>query len=196
MSLEIFAARFKEAREKKNITIKALQPLVGASPSAMSGYATGKTLPPLDVAVKIAKELDVSLDWLCGNDEASAGSLVYDNCADVAIQLDAIENSFKHCFVTAEERRDPYDNPLFIVDVQIESEALYEYYHQLSATKEYFSKLPVNMRAGFAPYKAAMEQRLQDYLRTVPHRTTGLKKHPQETTATTFTPVETDESPW
>ena len=54
MSLEKFAARFKEAREKKNITIKALQPLVGASPSALNGYATGKTQPPLDVAAKIA----------------------------------------------------------------------------------------------------------------------------------------------
>ena len=66
MSPEIFAARFKEAREKKNITIKALQPLVGASPSAMNGYSTGKNLPPLDIACKIATELDVSLDWLCG----------------------------------------------------------------------------------------------------------------------------------
>lgn len=66
MSPEMFATRFKEAREKKNITIKALQPLVGASPSAMNGYATGKNLPPLDVASKIAQELEVSLDWLCG----------------------------------------------------------------------------------------------------------------------------------
>ncbi len=83
MSSETFALRFKEAREKKNITIKALQPLVGASPSALNGYATGKTLPPLEVAIRIAQGLDVSLDWLCGlrddvsdNGQMTTGKLV------------------------------------------------------------------------------------------------------------------------
>ena len=82
MSLETFAARFKEAREKKNITIKALQPLVGASPSALNGYATGKTQPPLDVAMKIAKELDVSLDWLCGMETNTHNQFSIDTAGD------------------------------------------------------------------------------------------------------------------
>lgn len=79
MSPEMFATRFKEAREKKNITIKALQPLVGASPSAMNGYATGKNLPPLDVASKIAQELDVSLDWLCGIESTKKDVAIHTN---------------------------------------------------------------------------------------------------------------------
>lgn len=82
MLSETFVSRFKEAREKKNITIKALQPLVGASPSAMNGYATGKTLPPLDVASKIATELGVSLDWLCGIKDDSMPDVSIRNAGD------------------------------------------------------------------------------------------------------------------
>lgn len=79
-----FHYRFKAAREKKNITIKALQPLVGASPSAMNGYATGKTLPPLDVASKIAQELGVSLDWLCGLPQRNEDTTLLDKYVDFA----------------------------------------------------------------------------------------------------------------
>lgn len=61
-----FVYRFKAAREVNGITVKELTSLTDASQSAMNGYSTGKRLPPLDVACMIAKELDVSLDWLCG----------------------------------------------------------------------------------------------------------------------------------
>lgn len=67
-----FAERMRKAREKKDMGLKELRELVGASQSAMSHYSTGATMPPLDMAVKIADVLGVSLDWLCGKDAYKA----------------------------------------------------------------------------------------------------------------------------
>lgn len=66
MVKKVFCERLKQAREKKNISLKTLRENIGVSQSAMSHYANGTTLPTLDIAMKIAKELDVSVDWLCG----------------------------------------------------------------------------------------------------------------------------------
>ena len=69
MQKDTFAERLRLAREKKGMGLKELREAVGVSQSAMSHYSTGATLPPLDVAVKIADALGVSLNWLCGKDE-------------------------------------------------------------------------------------------------------------------------------
>lgn len=69
MQKDTFAERLRLAREKKGMGLKELREAVGVSQSAMSHYSTGATLPPLDVAVKIAEALGVSLNWLCGKDE-------------------------------------------------------------------------------------------------------------------------------
>ena len=66
METNIFTQRLKEAREKEGLSLKELQSRVGISLSALNNYVAGKTIPPLDVAVKLAKELHVSLDWLSG----------------------------------------------------------------------------------------------------------------------------------
>lgn len=178
MSLETFAARFKEAREKKNITIKALQPLVGASPSALNGYATGKTQPPLDVAMKIAKELDVSLDWLCGLKEIEDSSPQFNTCADIAIALDRIAEKFEDASIETfqDEVNNEYGSIIrYVVDIRIVSEALYDYYGKLASTNEYLKNLPDNMRNDFIPYKIAMEKQLQKQLVSVPDAVTGFR---------------------
>lgn len=178
MSPETFANRFKEAREKKNMTIKALQPLVGASPSAMNGYATGKNLPPLDVASKIAQELDVSLDWLCGLKDIEDSSPQFNTCADIAIALDRIVDKFEKASiaVSEEEIDTEYGTCMnYYVNIRIASEALYDYYGRMESTYEYLKNLPDNMRDGFLPYKTAMEKQLQKDLISVPEQVTGFR---------------------
>ena len=82
MTTVLFAERFKAAREKSGLTLKELKDRIGVSVSALSHYANGANLPPLDVAAKLATELGVSLDWLCGiNDEASS-NLAIRNAGD------------------------------------------------------------------------------------------------------------------
>lgn len=67
-----FGRRIKEAREKKELNQKQLAEKLGITPQALSSYETGKKLPPMETTVNIAKELDISLDWLFGLPERSA----------------------------------------------------------------------------------------------------------------------------
>lgn len=61
-----FAVRMKEVTKEKHMFLNHVGKTIGASPTAMNSYATGKTMPSLDKAIEIAKLLDVSLDYLCG----------------------------------------------------------------------------------------------------------------------------------
>ena len=66
MSLDMFAERLAGVRKKKGLTLKEVSSETGISVSALSHYLSGVNIPPLDVAVKLAKFFEVSLDWLCG----------------------------------------------------------------------------------------------------------------------------------
>lgn len=176
MSPETFANRFKEVREKKNVTIKALQPLVGASPSAMSGYATGKNLPPLDVAAKIAKELDVSLDWLCGLSDDMSNNNESFNCVDAAVCMDRVIDHFS-CELHCETEPKPnafFDDFEYFVNVRIQSKALFDYYEQRISAMKYYKGLPEDLKTGFAPFEEAMIQKLRKHLIDVRNEDTGL----------------------
>lgn len=62
--------RLREARKKKNITLKRLGELVGLSESAISQYENGKRQPDNDTLIKFANCLDVSTDYLLGRDSS------------------------------------------------------------------------------------------------------------------------------
>lgn len=190
MSPETFANRFKEAREKKNTTIKALQPLVGASPSAMNGYATGKNLPPLEVAIKIANELGVSLDWLCGLSNTTSSSIQIENCADVAAVIDAVVDRFRNATIEAlvDDNSVDYGGELhYFTDIRIESKALFQYYQKMESTRKFLHNLPTDMRKDFLPYKEVAETQERKKLASAPYSETGL---------TGFEPIEVDELPF
>lgn len=67
---QIFAERLKSARNKKHLSQAELAKGVGVSAATISSYETpnGTKIPALDKAVAIADFLEVSLDWLCGED--------------------------------------------------------------------------------------------------------------------------------
>lgn len=72
MNQETFVDRLKQARAKKKMTLKELAEACGVSLSAMNRYAAYTAQPGLEVACRMAKALDVSLDWLCGAEERKA----------------------------------------------------------------------------------------------------------------------------
>ncbi len=83
MNKEVFVARLKDARERKDLTLKELAEKCNVSLSAINRYVAMTSMPTIEVAASIAEALDVSLDWLCGlkqkeNDpgEMSTGKLV------------------------------------------------------------------------------------------------------------------------
>ena len=62
----LFGRRLQFAMAVDSITQAQLSNMVGIAHTTISGYVTGKSIPNIDVATKIAKAMNVSLDWLCG----------------------------------------------------------------------------------------------------------------------------------
>lgn len=62
----VFANRLREARIAKGLTQKELAAKAEVASASYSAYEKGKNFPPLDSALRLAKVLGVSLDWLCG----------------------------------------------------------------------------------------------------------------------------------
>lgn len=64
--MPVFAKRVRYAMFAKGITATDIAKGYGCSKQYISYIICGKTNPSLENAVKIAKALDVSLDWLSG----------------------------------------------------------------------------------------------------------------------------------
>lgn len=69
--LEIFSERLFNARTEKKMSQSELAEKADVSTTTISEYETGKKQPKISTAKKLAVELDVSLDWLCGIGEGS-----------------------------------------------------------------------------------------------------------------------------
>ena len=63
---DVFEKRLKQMREKKAVSQKEVAEAIGVKAQTISGYESGRTKPPLDLAAKLAKYFGASLDWLCG----------------------------------------------------------------------------------------------------------------------------------
>ena len=72
MDKNTFSKVFSEARKNKRITIKELADICGVSTSAINRYMAGKSYPTLEIAVRMAKAVDVSIDKIFGlhNDDS------------------------------------------------------------------------------------------------------------------------------
>ncbi|GEM_PF-1033926 len=70
--LDLFPERLKTARENKNISQRKLGMTLGLSDKAISAYESGRTYPPLDTLLKIAKELDKPIGYFLQEDTKEA----------------------------------------------------------------------------------------------------------------------------
>lgn len=89
-TMDIFRKRLKEARMEKDFTQKHLAELAGCTAAAISGYETDKK-PSIEIVSRIAKHLNVSIDWLCGFDVNEKALETY---ADLFQRILCICNAF------------------------------------------------------------------------------------------------------
>ena len=64
----MFDNRMAEARKHLGLTQKQVAEKAKIQPSTYSSYENNKKIPPLDIALRIADALDVSIGWLCGKE--------------------------------------------------------------------------------------------------------------------------------
>ena len=69
--MDKFGERLKKVRKNKGVQAYVLEDLCGIGRNAIYKYEEGARIPKLDTAVKIAKEMNVSLDYLTGLSEES-----------------------------------------------------------------------------------------------------------------------------
>ncbi len=67
--LAILMVRLRTAREAKSLSQRQLTCKIGVSPRAIGKFEQGLNLPAaIDTLVKLANVLDVTVDYLVGND--------------------------------------------------------------------------------------------------------------------------------
>lgn len=62
-----FADKMTQARKDKGLSRAELGEMIGTSSAVVGRYERSEMTPSIEVAAKIARELDVSLDYLAGN---------------------------------------------------------------------------------------------------------------------------------
>lgn len=62
-----FADKMAQARKEKGLSRTELGKRLGTSGAVVGRYERAEMTPSIEVAAKIARELDVSLDYLAGN---------------------------------------------------------------------------------------------------------------------------------
>lgn len=72
LNKDLIAKRLKEFRKDKGLTQVLLAKKLGTTHSTISGYEKGKNRILTAFAYNIAKEYNVSLDWLCGRKNNSS----------------------------------------------------------------------------------------------------------------------------
>lgn len=72
LNKELMAKRLRDFRKERGLTQTVLAKKLGTTHSTISGYENGKNKILTAFAYNIAKEYNVSLDWLCGRTENSS----------------------------------------------------------------------------------------------------------------------------
>ena len=69
-----FGGRLRQARLQQSLSQAGLALQLDIGRSTLVEYESGRILPSLPVAVRLAVALSVSLDWLCGLSPGAPGS--------------------------------------------------------------------------------------------------------------------------
>lgn len=99
MNYDIFSQRLKDARSKKQLTQRQLAEKIGVSATTVTNYETNKSkVPGADVLVSLSETLEVSIDWLLGNEitaeKASNKSPNVINREDIQQALNVLFSAF------------------------------------------------------------------------------------------------------
>lgn len=74
MDLKNLGVRLSELRKKSGLNQRQAAEKLGISPAPLSAYELGKKLPPLETLASMTELYHVSLDYLCGNENADSAA--------------------------------------------------------------------------------------------------------------------------
>ncbi|MFY0256513.1 helix-turn-helix domain-containing protein [Chitinophaga sp. 30R24] len=78
-----FGKRLLEARKKKGISQEEMAAMLGTKGPAIGRYERDEMKPSIEAASKMAKILEVSLDWLVGNTDVELDTATLNRIQDI-----------------------------------------------------------------------------------------------------------------
>jgi len=102
-----FGERLTQVRKRKNLSQAELGKKIGINGDAYGRYERNEVRPTIEMAVKIAKALEVSLDYLTGSSDIELDKATLDRVQEVTklpekdkdyifVTLDALIRDFKN----------------------------------------------------------------------------------------------------
>ena len=83
----VFAERLREKQKQLNLTQVKMAELLNVAPGTLGSYLREEKVPTIEKALDIAKRLDVTVGWLCGEDAPEKGSNIK-NYADLITMIE------------------------------------------------------------------------------------------------------------
>ncbi|UAY53822.1 helix-turn-helix domain-containing protein [Arachidicoccus terrestris] len=87
------AHRLSQLRKEKGLTQQALAELTGTHPNVIGKYELGLAIPSVDMAGKLAHALNVSIDYLAGNDDIIVDNRLMDKIKSLLKLPEDVKNS-------------------------------------------------------------------------------------------------------
>lgn len=93
MDNTMLAIRLKQLRSNHNYTQTEFAEKINITQSALSAYEKGDRTPSLEILTAIAREFNISLDWLCGLSDKEASTSIISTYSDIIKALVMIADS-------------------------------------------------------------------------------------------------------
>lgn len=87
------AHRLSQLRKEKGLTQQDLAELAGTHPNVIGKYELGLAIPSVDMAARLAKVLNVSIDYLAGNDDMVVDNRLMDKIKSLLKLPEEVKNS-------------------------------------------------------------------------------------------------------
>lgn len=143
----------------KKITQKELAAAVGVTAATLSSYKNGSKSPTLPVAAAIAKELNVSLDWLCGLNEMRSENSENTTFSDIIRMLTDLSRLIKLDLMTNYEVNHDATAGLNAIYMRIDDGVMDSFLKEWKQVKELFDAHTI----GSNIYDPWIAQQLKDY---------------------------------
>ena len=125
----MFDDRLRNARQRLGYTQRQVAEKAQINIASYSAYENDKSIPPLDIALRIADALETSLEVLCGRKEAS-GKL--ETLGDIARCIIHLGSEINFGGIRTAVRPDPDfpEEELLYVSVMIQDGTLYNFFEK------------------------------------------------------------------
>lgn len=123
---EILAERLKQTRERQKLTQRELAKKADITAATISAYEKGAKNPTLQNVIQLSEALNVSIDWLCGNENSNAKPKSY---SDVILNIVNALNCVYYSIDNADEvfEDNGFYETISFADIRIHDEVLQKF---------------------------------------------------------------------